>query len=555
MGRVLTLNDRGELRFREARANGANEVILRSPAALAGSVTWDLPNADGTPGQLLQTNGAGVLSWASALASPLGIQLTWSAGLGAIVHLLGPTDQNFAVRAPASRSLVVGANNVAMLALSSTGLLVSDGLGAITTLQGPADQPLLIFGGTGRALTLGADGGARLTMATSGALSFATGLGAITHLTGPSDQPLLVHGGTGRALTLGAGAASLVTLTTTPTLEPVTDDTVPLGTTTKRFNGLRVGTGAASFAGLVLKGVTSLQAAVSSVIGSGVFTQQDPSVGAGLGIITVGAHANPGTLAFLKTRSTDGTTSLVGVDDPIVDIAAYGADATQYHTAARIRLSIDGTPSTGTDMPGKIEFWTTPNASATLAKRLTIGSEGNVGIGAAPATTFLVDIESGSSAALRPLTCGGTYSGASHFVFFQNLSGAHSGAGLMVDMAGSGKFIDTTAGAGTAAHLTNAGVWTDASCFREFKVNNEPLDAAEVLDKIALMSIERWNHKTDIDKSIRNPRKYVSCYQDDLVTLFGLGTDGISAREVASIALLGIQALRERLLALEAKVP
>lgn len=53
----------GELRFREAWGAGGHYLAFKAPAALAGTVTWTLPAADGTSGQALVTDGAGVLSW------------------------------------------------------------------------------------------------------------------------------------------------------------------------------------------------------------------------------------------------------------------------------------------------------------------------------------------------------------------------------------------------------------------------------------------------------------------------------------------------------------
>jgi hypothetical protein len=53
----------GEIRFNELAANGANYVALKSPDALAGNVVYTLPAADGGAGQILKTDGAGVLSW------------------------------------------------------------------------------------------------------------------------------------------------------------------------------------------------------------------------------------------------------------------------------------------------------------------------------------------------------------------------------------------------------------------------------------------------------------------------------------------------------------
>jgi hypothetical protein len=77
-GTVLTLSDSAttstvnliidndkEIRFREATANGTNYVSLSAPASLSADLTFTLPATDGTVGQVLQTNGSGVLSFAT----------------------------------------------------------------------------------------------------------------------------------------------------------------------------------------------------------------------------------------------------------------------------------------------------------------------------------------------------------------------------------------------------------------------------------------------------------------------------------------------------------
>jgi hypothetical protein len=51
------------IRLGEATANGTNYVGIQAPASLAANVTYTLPTADGTSGQLLSTNGSGVLTW------------------------------------------------------------------------------------------------------------------------------------------------------------------------------------------------------------------------------------------------------------------------------------------------------------------------------------------------------------------------------------------------------------------------------------------------------------------------------------------------------------
>lgn len=63
----VTLNAQSDLRF--ADSDSSNWVALQAPATVASNVTWTLPSADGTTGQVLSTNGTGVLSWASASGS------------------------------------------------------------------------------------------------------------------------------------------------------------------------------------------------------------------------------------------------------------------------------------------------------------------------------------------------------------------------------------------------------------------------------------------------------------------------------------------------------
>jgi hypothetical protein len=58
-------SNEGEIRLREATANGTNYIGLKAPATVAADTTFTLPNADGTPGTVLQTNGSGILSWIS----------------------------------------------------------------------------------------------------------------------------------------------------------------------------------------------------------------------------------------------------------------------------------------------------------------------------------------------------------------------------------------------------------------------------------------------------------------------------------------------------------
>jgi hypothetical protein len=51
------------IRMRELEANGTNNIGIRAPDALAANVMLTLPTTDGNANELLQTDGAGNLSW------------------------------------------------------------------------------------------------------------------------------------------------------------------------------------------------------------------------------------------------------------------------------------------------------------------------------------------------------------------------------------------------------------------------------------------------------------------------------------------------------------
>ncbi|MEZ0391636.1 MAG: beta strand repeat-containing protein [Pseudobdellovibrionaceae bacterium] len=67
-----TTGNTGKILFRELAAGGTNSVTLRAPDALSADVSFALPSGDGSSGQVLQTNGAGILSWVTASAGGSG---------------------------------------------------------------------------------------------------------------------------------------------------------------------------------------------------------------------------------------------------------------------------------------------------------------------------------------------------------------------------------------------------------------------------------------------------------------------------------------------------
>lgn len=66
--RIIELRNQGELRLYEG-SNGAEKITLKAPASLAADLTFQLPDTAGSASQFLQTNGAGVLTWAAGAST------------------------------------------------------------------------------------------------------------------------------------------------------------------------------------------------------------------------------------------------------------------------------------------------------------------------------------------------------------------------------------------------------------------------------------------------------------------------------------------------------
>lgn len=60
----INLKATASIRFSDT--DSSNYVGLKAPSSIGSNLTWTLPSTDGSSGQFLRTNGAGVLSWATA---------------------------------------------------------------------------------------------------------------------------------------------------------------------------------------------------------------------------------------------------------------------------------------------------------------------------------------------------------------------------------------------------------------------------------------------------------------------------------------------------------
>ena len=99
----------------------------------------------------------------------------------------------------------------------------------------------------------------------------------------------------------------------------------------------------------------------------------------GLSVIRYSGSYGPYALNIGRSKNdTIGTNALVANGDDLGHITWYGADGSDFNQAAAITVQVDGTPSNGTDMPGRILFKTTPDGSGTPVERMRINASGQV---------------------------------------------------------------------------------------------------------------------------------------------------------------------------------
>jgi hypothetical protein len=151
----LIIDNQKEIRFRETTANGTNYVALKAPASVSADLTFTLPSADGTNGQVLSTNGSGVLSFitpSSGIAWQSSVKTSGFTAVAGEGYFCNTTSAGFTVTLPATPTAgqqvavvdYAGTFDTNALTISPNGNKIEGGLSNLQ-LKGEREGVLLVY--------------------------------------------------------------------------------------------------------------------------------------------------------------------------------------------------------------------------------------------------------------------------------------------------------------------------------------------------------------------------------------------------------------------------
>lgn len=189
-GNATVLNQ-AELRLGELAVNGTNYSGFRSAAAMGANVTYTLPSADGSAGQVLSTNGAGTLSW-TAGGGGSGTVTSVSAGTpGAQTGTSGLTFSVNPITTTGSISIATAGVSNAMLANSSITVSAGTGLtgGSTVSLGGTTSLALSV------PVSIANGGTGGTTVGPAGTVAYSNGTGYVFTAAGVAGSGVLISAG------------------------------------------------------------------------------------------------------------------------------------------------------------------------------------------------------------------------------------------------------------------------------------------------------------------------------------------------------------------------
>ncbi len=478
----ISLQNQSAVRFYEANGNGTDYISVRAPSSLSANVTLTLPTDDGTPDQVLATDGSGNLSWVSRVSGTGGTgdflsSSTASEQSGYFGNIYLKDDSN------TSHYLEV-TNSADLTALRTLSINVNDASRTIA-LAGNLSLANNLTTSGNFALTLTTTAATNVTLPTTGTLavndqtmnigttavainraSAALALTGITSITGTGAVALTATGGILSLVATGANSANITT-NGTNRIQVTSTGNVGIGTTdpnttfavngSARFFTAGVGDVTITHSSYVtsIKGATSVQLVLGSNGTDVIRINNSSQVGIGT-TNPVSTFQIKDTLAFETTTTTTTSTSQVAVDT----FAAATFRSAKY----QVQVTCPGQVTTlgsitngGTGYTAGTFNVTFSNSSGTGAGAqgtvvISNGTVGAVGVGTTGGTGYTAGDTLTASGGSGFQVAVGTVNGSGTILTFGAISAAGSGYAAGVGIGTT--TLTLLGGTGTGATAT-----------------------------------------------------------------------------------------------------
>ncbi len=247
---ALTFRSQNEARF--ADSDSSNYVGFKAPSAITTDRIWTLPSADGTSGQLLATNGSGVLSWTSesgVAADSLDFDDFEDAlDLDAATTITNALSGNFVINLSSTGDFIIQDNGTAFATFSDAGAVTFANDLTVTGDVTISGDDLFLATNTSGAILV-ADGtnfnpvalSSDATVSSTGALTIAANAVALSTDTTGNYVATVADAGSGLLTVSGSGSeGAAVTLTLAADQVNFTElsDSLSLDAATTVTNGL-----------------------------------------------------------------------------------------------------------------------------------------------------------------------------------------------------------------------------------------------------------------------------------------------------------------------------
>lgn len=126
----LEIRSEGDIRL--ADSDNSNWVGFKAPATVASNISWTLPSTDGGSGQVLGTNGAGVLSWYTASTATPSPTLTTSTRASSGTLVIGEAGQLVEMNNASANTLTVPLNSSVAFGIGTQINILQIGAGQTT---------------------------------------------------------------------------------------------------------------------------------------------------------------------------------------------------------------------------------------------------------------------------------------------------------------------------------------------------------------------------------------------------------------------------------------